>query len=170
MSEEIVNKVAQSGLITFDLEEYYTPGERVVFDIKPFLFEGLILKEKDFRLLIKNYDWSQFSSKHVAVFCSADAIIPTWAFMLIEIALQAFAISIVFGDRTYLENQLYIEVLSKIDYTQYKDQRVVIKGCSKHSVPVNAYLFVCHKLQPFAKSIMYGEPCSTVPLFKKVVF
>src|ERR1700752_505256 len=123
MAEEIINKVANSGLVTIDLEEYYPKGERVLFDIKPLLFQELILKEKDFREFIKNNDWSVYQKKFVAVVCSADAIIPTWAYMLISIALEPYAKKIIFGNLDTLETILFNEVLSKIDYSSFKDQR-----------------------------------------------
>lgn len=166
MSEEIINKVANSGLITIDLEEYYPKGERVLFDIKPLLFQELILKEKDFREYIKTNDWTVYQNKYVAVICSADAIIPTWAYMLISIALEPYAKKVVFGNLQTLETVLFNEVLNQIDYKEYKDQRIVIKGCSNLPVTTNAYVELANKLKPFAKSIMYGEPCSTVPLYK----
>lgn len=166
MPEEIINKVANSGLITIDLEEYYPKGERVLFDIKPLLFQELILKEKDFREFIKTNDWSVYQNKFVAVICSADAIVPTWAYMLIGIALEPFAKKIVFGNLEVLETLLFHEVLSKIDYASFKDQRIVIKGCGNLPVTTNAYIELTNKLKPVAKSIMYGEPCSTVPLYK----
>lgn len=166
MSNEIINKVANSGLITIDLEEYYPKGERVLFDIKPLLFQELILKEKDFREFVKNNDWSIYQNKFVAVVCTADAIVPTWAYMLISIALEPYAKRIVFGDLQTLETLLFNEVLSALDYSSYKDQRIVIKGCSNLPVTTNAYVELVNKLKPFAKSIMYGEPCSTVPLYK----
>lgn len=166
MAEEIINKVANSGLITIDLEEYYPKGERVVFDIKPLLFQELILREKDFREYIKNNDWSVYQNKFVSVICSADAIVPTWAYMLISIALEPYAKKVVFGNLETLETVLFNEVLTKIDYESYKDQRIVIKGCSNLPVTTHAYVELANKLRPFAKSIMYGEPCSTVPLYK----
>lgn len=166
MSDEIINKVANSGLITIDLEEYYPKGERVVFDIKPLLFQELILKEKDFREYIKNNDWTAYKDKYVAVICSADAIVPTWAYMLVGLALEPFAKKTVFGNLETLETVLFHEVLEKIDALQYKEQRVVIKGCSNLPVATNAYMELAQKLKPYVKSIMYGEPCSTVPLFK----
>lgn len=166
MSEEIINKVANSGLITIDLEELYPKGERVLFDIKPLLFHELILKEKDFREFIKEHSWSQYKDKLVAITCTADAIIPTWAYMLVSIALEPFAKKIVFGDLETLEAIAFNEALLSIVYEDYKDKRVVIKGCSNLPVCTNAYVELVRGLKPFAKSIMYGEPCSTVPLYK----
>ena len=164
---EIVNKVAASGLVTFNLENYYTPGERVELDIKDWLYEGLVLREKEFREALKNYNWSVFGNKYVAVFCSADAIVPTWAYMLIATCLHPFAKKIIFGNLTDLEKSLFTEALNQIDFSQFKDERVVIKGCSKIEVPESIYVEVTNRLMPYAKSIMFGEPCSTVPVYKR---
>jgi hypothetical protein len=166
MADEIVNKVANSGLMTIDLEEFYPKGERVLFDLKPLLFHELILKEKDFREFIKQHDWTTYRDKMVAITCTADAIVPTWAFMLVSIALEPFAKKIVFGNLETLEAILFNEVLSSVNYADYMDKRVVIKGCSNLPVSTNAYVDLVRGLRPFAKSIMYGEPCSTVPLYK----
>ena len=165
--DEIINRVAASPLITFDLEELYVKGGRMVFDIKDQLFEGVILKEKDFRAFIKNHDWSQYQDKNMAIICSADAIVPTWAYMLLSVALQPFASSIIFGSLAELESHLFNQSLSAIDWQQYKDAKVVIKGCSKVAVPISAYVEVTNRLRPIAASIMYGEACSTVPLYKR---
>jgi hypothetical protein len=167
--EEIINKVSNSQLITFDLEELYTPGERVLFDIKNFLFQDIILKEKEFRDSIKSHDWSQYKEKHVAIICSVDAIIPTWSFMLVSIALQPYAKRVVFGSLSELESQLFYEKLSGIDWEKYRDKKMIIKGCSKVEVPLSAYVEVTNRLRLLATSIMFGEPCSTVPLFKKKI-
>jgi hypothetical protein len=166
MSDEIINKVANSGLVTIDLEEFYREGERVLLDIKPLLFQEMILKEKDFREFIKNEDWSKYTDKFVAITCSNDSIVPTWAYMLLSLSLQPFAKKTVFGNLDLLENELFDEALNKMDLSQYKDARVVIKGCSNKPVPINAYVKLCSALKPYAKSMMYGEPCSTVPLYK----
>lgn len=164
--DEITNKVANSGIITIDLEEFYTPGERVLLDIKPLLFQELILKEKDFREFIKTNNWEQYKNKFVAIVCTADAIVPTWAYMLLTLALEPFAKKVVFGNLDFLENELFIEKLEKLDLTLFKDARIVMKGCGEKSIPVNVYLHLTAKLKPLVKSIMYGEPCSTVPLYK----
>lgn len=164
--EEIVNKVANSGIITIDPEEFYTPGERVLFDIKPMLFQEMILREKEFRDHIKNTDWSTYKDKLVAITCTADAIIPTWAYMLITLALQPYAKKIVFGDLHELENELFNEKIEKMNIEQYKDSRVVIKGCGEREISANVYVKLTSLLKPVVKSIMYGEPCSTVPLYK----
>jgi hypothetical protein len=165
--EEIVNKVAASGLVTFNLEDYYVQGERIELDIKDHLYEGLILREKDFREFVKNHDWAQYSNHYVAISCSTDAIVPTWAYMLLATKLQPFAKQVFFGNKEAMESALYYEKLSKVNLDEYRDQRVVIKGCSNLPVPVSAYVEVTRILTPIVKSIMYGEPCSTVPLYKK---
>jgi hypothetical protein len=165
--EEITNKVANSGLITIDLGELYLPGERVVIDIKDQLFQELILREKDFREFIKSHDWSQYKDKYVALTCSADAIIPDWTWMLLASALQPFAKKIVFGSIEVLETVLFDETLLNLDIEKYRDARIVIKGCGDKPVPKSAYIELTRKLQPIVKSLMYGEPCSTVPIFKQ---
>jgi Protein of unknown function (DUF2480) len=165
--KEIVNRVSSSALITFDLEEYYQPGERILIDIKDQLFQELILKEKDFREYIKTHEWSQYKNKFVAIHCSVDAVIPTWAYMLLTIALEPYATRIIFGTLEDLEAQLFYDTLSKVDWSTYKDAKVVIKGCSKINVPVKAYVEASNKLRSIAASLMFGEPCSTVPLYKK---
>ena len=164
---EIINKVAQSGLISFDLAEYYHKGERVVYDIKDNLFMGLILKEKEFREFVKQNDWSQYEGKNVAITCTADAIVPTWAYMLLATRIEPHANMLVFGDLNDLEDALFKDALQHIDLEKYKDERIVIKGCGDIPVPVSAYVEITRKLRPVAQSIMYGEPCSTVPLYKK---
>jgi hypothetical protein len=163
----IVNKVTQSGIITIDLEDFYPQGERVLFDIKDLLFQGLILREKDFREFVKNEDWSKFQDKYVALICSADAIVPTWAYMLLATQLQPFAKKVVFGDLELLETVLYNQVLGKLNIDDYKDARIVVKGCGNLPVPKAAYVEITNILRPVAKSIMYGEACSTVPLYKQ---
>lgn len=164
---QIVNRVASSGLKIFDLEEYYVPGPRVVLDIKDQLYEGMILREKSFRDFIKSHDWSSYSGKFVAVTCSADAIIPTWAFMLLTSSLEPYARTIVFGGLDELETKIFFDALSRVDWQQYADAKVVIKGCSKVAVPTAAYVEATRLIRPYAASIMFGEPCSTVPVFKK---
>jgi hypothetical protein len=164
--EEIVNKVAGSGLQTINLEEFYTVGERVVFDLRPHLFQELILKEKEFREFVKTASWSNYQDKLVAVTCTADAIVPTWAYMLITLALEPYAKTVFFGTIPQLEEYLFVEQISRLNPSSFKDQKIVIKGCGDIPVPVNAYVQIARLLRPFAKSIMYGEPCSTVPLYK----
>lgn len=167
MADEIINKVAQSGIITINPEEYYPEGKRVLLDIKPLLFQELILKEKDFREHIKATDWSQYKDTYVAITCTNDAIVPTWAYMLLTLALEPFAKKVVFGDLEILETVLFEDIIEKLDISKYKDARIVIKGCSDKPVPVSAYVALTERLRPLAKSIMYGEPCSTVPLYKQ---
>jgi hypothetical protein len=167
--DEIINKVAGSGIVSIDLEEFYFPEERVIFDIKPHLFKELILKEKEFRDFIKTNDWSIFQNKIVGIVCTADAIVPTWAYMLMSLALEPFATRIFFANLAEIEVLLFSEKLAALDLQKYKDARVVIKGCGEKQVPINAYTQLTLLLKPIAKSIMYGEPCSTVPLFKAKV-
>jgi hypothetical protein len=167
MENEIVNRVSNSPLVTFDLEELYTPGERVLFDIKGLLFQELILREKDFRDFIKSHDWPQYSNKYVAITCSVDAVVPTWAYMLITASLQPYASLVIFGSLQDLEITLFKNALNNIEWERYSNAKVVIKGCSKVEVPVSSYVEVTNRLRPVASSIMFGEPCSTVPVFKK---
>ena len=164
---DIINKVAESALITINLEELIHPGERIIFDIKDQLFMGLILKEKDFRLFIKENDWSVYSGKNVAIINSADAIVPTWAYMLLATKLQMYANRYVFGNLDNLEQALLQEAIAKINPEDYRNAKLVIKGCGKISVPDFAYVEIIHRLMPVASSIMYGEPCSTVPIYKR---
>lgn len=167
MADEIVNKVANSALEVFDLEDYYPKGIRTKIDISQWLYEGFMLKEKDFREALKNHDWSQYENHYVAIYCSTDAIIPAWASILVTIHVFPFVKKVVSGNLQDLETSLYQEILSTIDYSKYQDKPVIIKGCSKKPVPKSAYILAVQKLQPFAKSIMYGEACSAVPLFKR---
>lgn len=164
--DEIVNKVANSVLEVFDLEEFYPNGIRAQIDISKWLLDGFLLKEKDFREHLKNHDWSQYQGQYVAVNSSTDAIVPAWASILVAIQLAPFAAKIINGNQEDLEASLYEELLSKIDYTVYQNKPVIIKGCSKKPVPMRAYVLAAHYLQPFARSIMYGEACSAVPLYK----
>jgi Protein of unknown function (DUF2480) len=165
--ELIINKVAQSGLVTLDLEEHYHSGERVVYDLKDNLYMGLILKEKDFRAFLKTHDWTQYSGKNVAVTCTEDAIVPTWAYMLLTLHLSPHAHAVVYGTLEHLEEKLFYDAISTINVETYRDARVVVKGCSKHPVPTAAYVEITRRLLPVAQSIMFGEPCSTVPLYKR---
>ena len=167
MAEEIINRVASSKLKTFDLEEIYPEGKRIVFDIKDWLFEELILKEKDFRASVKNHDWSQYKNTFVAVTCSVDAIVPSWAFMLVTAQLTPHANKVVVGNLDLLETVLYQELLSFVDFKDFADAPVIIKGCADKPIPPTAFALLINKLQPIAKSIMFGEACSTVPLYKK---
>lgn len=167
MNEEIVNRITSSSLITINLEDYYPEGKRVVLDIKDWLHEGIILKEKDFRAFVADHAWEQYTDAYVAMHCSTDAIVPGWAFMLITTRLQPYAKQIVLGDLELLETVLFRSVLAELDVSSFKDKPLIIKGCSNKPVPENAYIWVTQKLQGVAKSIMYGEACSSVPLFKK---
>lgn len=166
VEKEIVNRVAQSPLVTIDLEELFDATKRVSIDLKNHLYEGLILKEKDFRAFLKNHDWSLYTGKHVAINCSEDVIIPTWAYMLLTTKLEPYAKSIVYGDMELLEETVWKEAISKIDISSYHGKKVVIKGCSKIKVPTSIYVEITRLLRPIASSIMYGEPCSTVPIYK----
>jgi hypothetical protein len=167
MSEEIVNKVAQSQLVTLDLESYYPVEEIVVFDLKPHLFMELILKEKEFRAALQNNDWSAYQNKVVAVTCTADAIIPMWAYMLVASYLQPVAKDVIFGDEQTARQQLFVRNIDAIDTEPFVEKRIVVKGCGDIPIGEYAYLAITKKLMPVAKSLMYGEPCSTVPIFKR---
>ena len=167
MEDIIINKVAQSALLTLDLEKFYPEGETAIFDLKNHLFMELILKEKDYREVLKNLDWSIYQDKNVAITCSTDAIIPLWAYMLATTHLQPFAKEIVFGDEEQLFNILFIKNLWKIDAKDYEGKRVVVKGCGDKKIPETAYVEITKMLRPVVKSIMYGEPCSTVPIYKQ---
>lgn len=165
--ETIVNKVAESGIITLDLEEFYPKGDIVTFDLRDHLFMGLILKEKDFRAALLAMDWEQYRNKYVAVTCTADAIIPIWAYMLVAGYLQPVAKDLVVGDEKALVNILFVKNIAAVNGEDFTDKRVVVKGCGDIQIPETAYLEITSKLRPHVKSIMYGEPCSTVPIFKK---
>ncbi len=167
MSVLLNNKVAESGIITIDLASFLNDKEIVLFDIKPFLFMELILKEKDFRAALLSTDWSVFQGKVVGIYCTVDAIIPMWANMLIVSALQPVAKAVYFGDETKVREQVLLEEINKIATQDYNDQRVVIKGCGETPIGESAYVAITQKLRPVVKSIMYGEPCSTVPVYKK---
>lgn len=167
IQENIINKVAQSGLLSFDLAELYPQGDRIVYDIKDNLFHGLMLKEKDFREFIKDHNWEIYAGKHIAITCSADAIVPTWAYMLLANRLAPYAKTVVFGNLELLETILFERALEKLDLEKYRDQRIVIKGCGEVTIPEFAFIDLTVKLTGIAKSIMYGEPCSTVPIYKR---
>jgi hypothetical protein len=167
MSEPIINKVASSGLVTINPEDFYPREEVAVFDLKDFLFMGLILKEKDFREALKNLNWEQYRDKHIAITCSADAIIPVWAYMLASSYLEPVAKEIILGDEKELHKHLFLKNLNNIDASEYNDKRVVVKGCGETPIGDFVYMEITRRLRPVAKSIMYGEPCSTVPIFKK---
>lgn len=167
MESAFINKVSESGIITLDLEDYYPKEETVVFDMKDHLFMGLILKEKDFREALKDLDLAPYKNKNIALTCTADAIIPVWAYMLVASYLQPVAREIVFGDAEFLHKTLFLKNIDRINAADYLDQRVVIKGCGELPISETAYVAITNKLRPVVKSIMYGEPCSTVPVFKR---
>jgi hypothetical protein len=166
MDNEIVNRVASSGLVTFDLEEYYQKGERVLIDIKDQLFQGLVLREKDFREFISTHNWHQYEYKFVSITCSSDAIIPVWAYMLLTTALQPYARMISYGSFEHLEEKIFESALARVNWDYFKGRKVVVKGCSKIEIPLSIYIMVTQKLKPVVSSLMFGEPCSTVPLYK----
>ena len=167
MSDEIVNRVANSGLVNFDLEAYYPKGQRQLIDLKDWLFEGLILKEKDFRQAVKDYDWAQHQDQYVAIDCSADAIVPVWSYMLISNAISPYAKKVVKGNLENLESLIFHEPINTLNINHFKNQRVIVKGCSNLPIPESAYVAITNKLSPVVKSIMYGEACSSVPIYKK---
>jgi Protein of unknown function (DUF2480) len=166
MSDEIVNRVAVSPLVTLDLEAYYPKDEIAQFDLKPFLYMEMILKEKDFRLALEQHDWSIYKDKVTAVTCTADAVIPVWAYMLVTSYLQPLARNIIFGNEENARQQLFLENINAVNIEEFTDKRVVVKGCGDVPIGEFAYVAITKKLRPVAKSIMYGEPCSTVPVFK----
>jgi hypothetical protein len=163
----IINKVAQSALITLNLEDYYPQNPQIIFDIKDYLLHGFVLQEKTFRHELSVHNWQQYAQCNVGVHCSTDAIVPTWAYMLVATYLQGVAQNICFGNAEQLVVYLYEKTLQAVDYKQFEGKRVVVKGCGDIAVPAAAYLYVAAALKPYAKSIMYGEPCSTVPIFKQ---
>ncbi len=167
MSEEIVNKVAQSALLTLDLEELYPGEQTILFDLKPFLFMEMILKEKDFRAAMQNIDWPSYKDRIVAVTCTADAIIPNWAYMLVASALVPCAAAIVMGDEKEALRQVFLDRIAAMDTEPFRDKRVVVKGCGTVPIGGFAYMEITRRLRPIAKSILYGEACSNVPVFKK---
>ena len=167
MEEVIINKVSQSALVTLDLEKFYPQEGLVLFDLKNYLFMELILKEKDYREALKNLDWNIYQNKNVAITCSIDAIIPLWAYMLAVIYLQPFAKEIIFGNEKEVFNILFLKNVEKINVKEFEEKRVVIKGCGDKRISESAYVAITKILRPVVKSIMYGEPCSTVPIFKR---
>ncbi len=167
MSGEIVNRVASSKLVTLDLEDYFPEGERLVLDISDWLYEGFILKEKDFRESVKQHQWDQYLNHYVAITCSTDAIVPSWAYLLISTVLAPFAKKFVVGDLDLLENMIFQELISSMPLEQFKGVPVIIKGCSNRQIPDSAYALLCKRLVPVVSSLMFGEACSSVPLFKK---
>ncbi|HLP95315.1 MAG TPA: DUF2480 family protein [Saprospiraceae bacterium] len=167
LDQPLVNRVANSSLVTIDLEELYPAGEIVPFDLKSYLFMELILKEKDFREALKSLDWEQYRGKNLAVFCSADAIIPMWAYMLVATHAAPFVEDVALCEPTEFVEKAYLKKIAALDLTAYEGKRLVVKGCSDKPVPPSAYLEITRRLQPTALSIMFGEPCSTVPVFKQ---
>lgn len=168
MNEKIINRVAENkNLLTFNLEDYYTEGQRVEVDLSQWLDQGFILREKDFRTALEKHNWSQYAASYIAVHCSTDAIVPAWAYMLFTVKASPFAKKIVVGTLDTLETILYEQALKQVDYSEYQNKFVIIKGCSNKPVPQNAYINCASKLMQVAKSVMYGEACSAVPLHKK---
>jgi len=167
LAEEIINRVAQSNLEVIDLEDFYPQGNRITIDIKEWLLEGLVLREKDFRNQIKEHNWEDYKNSFVSITCSTDAIVPTWAYMLITSSLEPFAKKVIYGSLEELESSLYQDIIQSLDISIYKDKPVIIKGCANKPVPTNAYLYLTNVLKPVAKSIMFGEACSAVPLYKR---
>lgn len=167
MAEEIINRVANSKLITIDLEDFYPSGNRVVFDIKDWLYEELILREKDFREHVKTHDWSQYQKSYVALTCSSDAIIPSWAYLLVSAELYNYTKKVVVGNLELLETVIFQDIINQLDVLEYQNKPVIIKGCADKPIPASAYTLLIEKIQPVAKTLMFGEACSTVPLYKK---
>ena len=167
MNQPIVNRVAESKLITFDLQEFYPNGERVFFDISEWLEKGLVLKEKKFRDKAKGHAWGEFKGKYVAIDCSTDAIIPAWAPLLIASYLNSFAKEVVFGDLEMLENHIFKGIIDDLNLDLYRDKPIIIKGCSEKEIPENVFIQLLARFQKVAKSIFYGEACSSVPIWKK---
>ncbi len=167
MAEEIINRITKSPLMTIDLEELYPMGKRVILDISQWLYEGLIVREKDFRKSIQNHDWEQYKNSYVALTCETDAIVPSWSYMLITTELANFALKIVVGDLEMLETIIFQEIIASLDTNKYKDKPVIIKGCSEKPIPETAQVQLIEKLLPTARTIMFGEACSTVPLYKR---
>jgi len=167
MADEIINRVANSKLVTIDLEDYYPKGERIILDIKDWLLEGFVLREKDFRQHAIDHNWEQYKNCFVALNCSTDAIIPGWAYMLLATYLEPYATKTVIGDLKTLETSIYQDIISELDISKFQNKPIIIKGCSNKPIPDNAYIQLTSRLKSVAKSIMYGEACSSVPLFKK---
>jgi hypothetical protein len=167
MAEEIVNRVAKSPLINIDLEELYPEGKRVLFDIKEWLYEGIILREKEFRQLVTEHDWSQYQDAYVALTCSEDAIVPSWAYLLLSAELTPYAKKVVVGNLELLETAIFQEIIQKMEVSAYENRPIIIKGCADKPIPPSAFSFLIERIQPVAKTIMYGEACSTVPLYKR---
>ncbi|MBK8451347.1 MAG: DUF2480 family protein [Saprospiraceae bacterium] len=163
----LINRVNQSGLVTIKLEDFFPNHEIKEFDLKDYLFQGLILKEMDFRKALKEHHWDQYQNCYLTVFCSTDAIIPTWAYMLVASHAESFALDVAYGNKDEYLRNFYRQKIKSIDPKEYMDAKIVIKGCSEKEVPASAYLEITRVLKPYASSIMFGEPCSTVPVYKK---
>jgi hypothetical protein len=167
MGNEIVNRVANSKLVTFNLEDFYPEGRRVAFDISQWLLEGIVLREAEFRQQVKDHDWSQYQNSYIALYCSTDAIVPGWAFMLVSLAAAPYAKKVTVGSLDELETVLFAEIISRLDLSEFEGKPIIVKGCAHKPIPQNAFVLLTQKLLPVAKSIMYGEACSSVPLYKK---
>lgn len=165
--EEIVNRVAKSPLITLDLEEFYPKGERMIFDLKDYLYEGFVLREKDFREKLAAHNWDQYKDAYVAMNCSTDAILPSWAFLLVATYLQPQVKKMVQGNLVDLETAIFQDLIANLDVSAYENKKIIVKGCSKKPIPGTAYVQLIEKIQPHVQSLMFGEACSTVPLLKK---
>ena len=168
MPDKIVNRVASSKLVTIDLEDYFPEEERILFDIKKWLFAEQILKEKDFRSFVQDHNWKEYQDKYIALTCSSDAIIPSWAYLLITVALSPYAKQIIIGNLKDLDTAIFQRIISDLPVKNYKDKPIIIKGCTNKIIPETAYSQLINKLHPYATSIMYGEACSSVPLYKKI--
>ena len=167
MEDLLINRVASSSLIQLDLEEWYDNRPRRIFDLKDYLYQELILKELDFRSALKAHEWTQYADSHMAIHCSVDAIIPTWAFMLVANHAAPFATTITFGDQEQIDVMLFDRWIENLDLEPYQNGKVIVKGCSKHPVPISAYVAITTRLTPVVQSLMFGEPCSNVPLYKR---
>lgn len=167
MADEIINRIANSKLITIDLEDFYPEGERVLFDISKWLDQGLILREKDFRERVKNHNWEQYNGKYIALTSTTDAIVPSWAYLLIATKISPFSKKLVVGNLEQLETSIFQDIINNLDFSQYQGKPIIIKGCSNKPIPETASVMLVEKLLPIAKTIMFGEACSTVPLFKR---
>jgi len=168
-TDQLVNKVEQSGLVTLDLAEFFPSAPIEIIDLKQYLVQGLVLMEKPFREALKATDWSQFNDKTVGITCTTDAIIPLWAYMLLTTYLQPHAATVYYGNKEQVEEQLLADAIAAIDEKKYKDAKVVIKGCGERSIPAAAFIGITRKLRPVVRSLMYGEPCSTVPIYKNAL-
>ena len=167
MTNNIINRVANRKLIAINLEDYYPHGQRVVLDIKDWLYEEYVLREKEFRQQAKSFDWKQYRDCYVALTCSSNAIIPAWAYMLLSTYLAPFSKKTILGDLDILETSIYQDIIETLDLSSYKDKSIIIKGCANKPIPDNAFILLTTKLKPLVKSLMYGEACSAVPLYKR---